>query len=269
MVADALNTSGSRPCGETQKKVSIITVCRNSAETIRETIESVLEQDYPNLEYVIVDGASNDGTVDIIREYEDDVDIFISEPDTGIYNAMNKGIGAATGAVVGMLNAGDVYTDKSVVSRLLCSMEESGADSVYASLVIVDARDANSIVRYYNSGNFHPGRLRYGWMPAHPTFFARREVYERYGGYAEDYRIAADFEMMVRLLYKARISYSYLPEVVVRMRTGGVSTSGLWSSWILNNEIVRACRENGLKTNLFYLLFKIPAKLLEYFRRPA
>lgn len=250
------------------KKISIITVCYNSAQTIRDTIESVLAQDYPNLEYIVVDGASTDSTMAIVREYGDKIAVVISEPDKGIYDAMNKGIAAASGEIIGILNSDDFYAASSSVSRLVRQMEESGVDTVYADLVIVDAVDTKRVVRYYNSGAFSPKKLRYGWMPAHPTFLVKKSLYDKYGGFSLKYRIASDFEMVARLLYMARASYAYLPEVVVKMRAGGVSTSGLKSSWRINNEIVHACRSNGIRTSLPKVLLKIPLKLLEYIRRP-
>jgi len=249
------------------KKISIITVCFNSAATIRETIDSVLAQDYPSIEYIIVDGASIDGTIDIVREYGDRIDVVISEPDRGIYDAMNKGIRVATGDVVGLINSDDFYADDSSVSRLIACMQATDADTVFADLAIVDGKDTERTIRYYSSGAFHPDRLRYGWMPAHPTFFVKRELYKTHGGFSLDYRIASDFEMVARLLHTAKASYSYLPGVVVKMRAGGASTSGLKSSWILNREIVRACLANGIKTSLPRVLLKIPAKLMEYIRK--
>ena len=244
-------------------KVSIITVCFNSVATIRETIESVLAQDYPNIEYIVVDGASKDGTRDIVREYQNKIDVVISEPDKGIYDAMNKGIRIATGDVVGLLNSDDFYADNSSVRQLIECMVDAGSDTVYADVTIVNAKDTCRVVRYYNSSTFHPGRLRYGWMPAHPTFIVKRKLYETHGDFSLDYRIAADFEMVVRLLHAAGASYAYLPAAVIKMRAGGISTRGLKSSWVLNCEIVRACRENGLETNLLRVLLKIPAKLTE------
>ena len=240
----------------------------NSAVTIRDTIESVLGQDYPSIEYIIVDGGSTDATMRVVSEYEGRISTVISEPDRGIYDAMNKGIRAATGDLVCKLNSDDVYASSRAVRELVTCVQESGADTVFADLVVVDPSDMDRMVRYYKSSRFRPERLRYGWMPAHPTFVAKRALFDEWGLYSLDYRIAADYEMMVRLLYRARVSYAYLPRVVVKMRAGGVSTSGVRSSWLLNNEIVRACRQNGLDTNLLLVLLKIPAKLLETFRRP-
>jgi len=248
--------------------ISIITACYNSAATIRETIDSVLAQDYPDIEYIIVDGGSSDGTMEIVRGYGDRIDVVISETDEGIYDAMNKGIQVATGDVVGLLNSDDFYVDESSIRQLIERMENAGSDTVFADLVIVDARDTERTVRYYDSSSFHPRRLCYGWMPAHPTFLVKRELYENFGCFSLDYRIAADFEMVARLLHTAGASYAYLPVVVIKMRVGGISTSGLKNRWILNMEIVRACRANGLKTSLPRVLLKTPAKMMEYLRRP-
>ena len=248
--------------------VSIVTVCRNSKDTIEETIKSVLEQDYPFIEYLVIDGGSTDGTLEILDRYKDMIDKVISEPDRGIYDAMNKGIGFATGDLVCMLNSDDVYASASSVRHLVQWLQSQKVDSVYADLVITDSLDTNKILRYYNSSRFNPGRLRYGWMPPHPTFMVKRELYEKWGSYSLNYKISADYEMMVRLLYRYGVSYAYLPEVIVKMRSGGVSTRGLLSSWILNKEIVDACNTNGLNTSLLRLSLKIPCKLLEYLKKP-
>jgi glycosyltransferase involved in cell wall biosynthesis len=250
-------------------KISIVTATLNAVTTIRETIESVLGQDHKNIEYLIIDGGSTDGTLKVINEYKKSFVKLISEPDRGIYDAMNKGIRESTGDVVCILNSDDVYANPWSLRHLHEIMVEQKVDSVFANLVFVDPQNTSKILRYYDSSRFHPGMLRYGWMPAHPTFMVKRELYEQWGLYSLDYRIAADYEMMVRLFHKAGASYAHLPEVVVKMRAGGVSTRGLRSSWILNNEIVKACRVNGLGTNLAFLALKIPAKLMELFLRPC
>jgi len=249
------------------KKVSIITVCFNSEATIRDAIDSVLAQNYPRVEYIIVDGASKDRTLDIVKEYGNKIDIVISEPDKGIYDAMNKGIRAASGDVIGILNSDDFYIDDSVITQLIDCMEHAGTDTVYADLLMVDRENTDRILRYYDSSTFRLDRLRYGWMPAHPTLMVKRELYQTCGGFSLEYSIAADFEMVVRLLYVAGASYAYLPAVVIKMRVGGASTKGLKSSLVLNREIVRACRANGLKTSLTRVLLKVPAKLLEYLEK--
>jgi glycosyltransferase involved in cell wall biosynthesis len=247
-------------------RVSIITVCFNSATTIGDAIESVLSQDYPHLEYIVIDGGSTDGTVDIVRRYGERITVFVSEPDRGIYDAMNKGLRLATGDVVGMLNSDDLYMDCHVVSDLMRAMTDAGSDSVFADLIYVERERIENIVRYYDSGRWHPRRFRWGWMPAHPTFFVKRHWYSTCGLFSLDYRIAADYEMLVRILFKGRASYTYLPRPVIRMRVGGISGRGLKSSWLLNREIVRACRSNGILTALPLVLLKIPAKLLETLR---
>ncbi len=247
-------------------RVSIITVCFNSGATIRDAIESVLSQDYAQIEYIVIDGGSTDGTVDIVRAYADRIAVFRSERDRGIYDAMNKGIAAATGDIVGMLNSDDCYADSRVVSELVAAMQAARTDAVFADLVYVDRDDLQKVRRYYNSGRWHPGRFRFGLMPAHPTFFIRREWYARCGRFSLDYEIAADFEMLVRLLYRGRASYVHVARPVVRMRTGGISTRGIRQNWVLNREIVRACRANGIWTALPLVLLKLPAKLLETWR---
>ena len=244
-------------------KLSIITVCYNSVATIRDTINSVINQNYWDIEYIIIDGGSSDGTTEIIKEYSNRISIFISEPDLGIYDAMNKGIRIANGDVIGFLHSDDFYADNSSLSRLMDHMISAGTETVYANLVIVDPRNLNRIFRYYDSGKFHPKRLRYGWMPAHPTILVKRQIYMKHGVYSLNYKIAADFEMVVRLFYKNKVSYSYLPSIVIKMRAGGISTRGIKSSWILNCEMVQACRENGLKTFLPLLALKLPGKLME------
>ena len=244
-------------------KVSIITVCFNSAKTIRDTIESVLSQDFPNIEYIIIDGGSTDGTIDIISEYRSQITHFISQADRGIYDAMNKGIAIATGDVVGILNSDDVYMSTSTVSELMSVMIEQKTDSIFADLIVVDAETMKIVLRYYDSSKFNPNKFRFGWMPAHPSFFVKRWVYDFVGLFSLDYQISADYEMLIRMLHVEKISYAYLPKPVVKMRTGGTSSASMSRKWLLNKEIVRACRENGIWTCLPLLLLKIPFKLLE------
>lgn len=242
-------------------KVSIITVSFNSAKTIADTIESVLSQDFPEIEYIIVDGGSTDGTVDIIRQNENRISQWISEKDQGMYDAMNKGIAMATGDVIGILNSDDVYMNTHVISDLMRLMQSQNTEVVFADLILVDSSNQNKVIRYYDSGRFHPSKFKFGWMPAHPTVFVKRELYQRVGKFSTTYQIAADYEMLIRMLAIEKASYAYFPKPVVRMRAGGASTSGISRNWILNQEIIRACKENGIYTNLFMLLLKVPAKL--------
>ena len=242
-------------------KVSIITVSFNSAKTIADTIKSVLSQDFPEIEYIIVDGHSSDDTIKIICQYENRISKWISEKDQGMYDAMNKGIAMATGDVIGILNSDDVYMNNHVISDLMALLEKQKAQVVFADLILVDQNDDNKVLRYYDSGHFHPNKFRYGWMPAHPTVFVRRELYQAVGKFSTTYQIAADYEMLIRMLAIQKAPYAYLPKPVVRMRSGGASTAGISRNWILNKEIVRACKENGIYSNMAMLFLKIPAKL--------
>lgn len=248
-------------------KVSIITVCFNSAKTIRDTIESVLSQDYPDIEYIIIDGGSSDETLAIIKEYVDRIAVIVSEKDRGIYDAMNKGVALASGDIVGMLNSDDIYINEHTVSELMQVMRDAKADSVFADLVIVDPKDLGKVLRYYDSSYFTPNKFRFGWMPAHPTFFVKKSLYDKVGPYSLDYQISADYEMLIRLLWVEKATYVYLPKPVVRMRYGGASTSGLDRNWLLNKEIVKACKANGIYTNMAILALKIPRKLLSLLKK--
>jgi len=248
-------------------KISIITVVWNNNETIRDAINSVLGQTYKNIEYIIIDGASTDGTVEIIKSYGDKISKFVSEPDKGLYDAMNKGIAQATGDVVGILNSDDFYIDKFVIEKVVKVFEEKEVDSVFADLIYVHADNLDKVVRHYDSSKFSPKKFAYGWMPAHPTFFVKRSAYKKYGSFKTDYKIAADYELLVRFLYKYDLTYFYLQEIIIKMRMGGASTSGLKSNLILNQEIIRACRENGIKTNMIKVLSKYPQKLMGLLKR--
>ncbi|WP_444933543.1 glycosyltransferase family 2 protein [Microbulbifer sp. JTAC008] len=245
-------------------KISLITVCLNSADTIRDTILSVLAQDYANIEHIIIDGGSTDGTLEIISEFKDRVAAVVSEKDSGIYDAMNKGICLASGDIVGTINSDDVYSDSRVISNVVNEFLVSGAQSVYADLEIVARNNLSQRVRFYGSSKFRVSKFRWGWMPPHPTFFVRRDCYKKLGLYKTNYRVAADFELLARFLYRDKISFRRLPKCIVKMREGGVSSQGVWGRIHQNLEIVRACKENHIYTNFFLILFKVPLKLLEY-----
>jgi len=246
-------------------KISIITVSWNSKETIKNTIDSVINQTYKNIEYIIIDGASTDGTVEIVKSYGSKISRFISEPDKGLYNAMNKGIGLSTGDIVGILNSDDFYIDNKVIGKVLKEFKEKQVDSLFADLVFVKPKNLDKIVRFYDSSHFNPSKFAYGWMPAHPTFFVKREVYEKYGVFRTNFKIAADFDLLVRFLYIHKISYSYMREVLVKMRVGGVSTS-FNSIWINNIEQLRVCRDHNIDTNIFKICLKYPRKILGIFK---
>jgi len=249
--------------------ISIITVCFNSAATIRDTIESVLSQSYANIEYIVVDGASTDGTVDIIHEYDKDIARIISEPDDGIYDAMNKGISSATGDIVGILNSDDFFESPDTIQHVVDGFRKGPhVDIVFGDIVFVSPDDLRTVKRFYSSKRFRPWKLRFGYMPPHPGTFVRKEAYDKVGLYRLDYCISADYEMFVRWLIIAKLPYRRIEKVLVHMRPGGLSTSGLKSIITLNREIIRACVENGLYTNWLFILPKVPFKLLEFVRKP-
>lgn len=248
--------------------VSIVTVVLNGVEHIADCIDSVISQDYNDIEYIVVDGGSTDGTIGVIKKYEKNIDLWISEPDKGIYDAMNKGIVLATGDIIGILNSDDLYANETVVSNIAEEFGRDSIDAVFADLVYIDKKNPEKIIRYYKSSNFSPKKFAYGWMPAHPTFFVKRNCYEHYGLFKTDYLIAADYELLVRFIGKYKITYKYLPKVIVKMRTGGRSTKNFKSNWILNKEIIRACAENGIKTNYLKVYSKYFLKIIELFDRP-
>ncbi len=250
-------------------KVTIITAVLNGRDSIEDCILSILNQDYPDIEHIIIDGGSSDDTLDIIKKYEGRISSVISENDNGMYEALNKGITMATGDIVGILNSDDFYSTNTVISDVIEEFRKTKVDSVFADLVFVKKNDHQKIVRYYRSSNFNTNKFAYGWMPAHPTFFTKRVIYKKYGVFKTDYRIASDFELMVRFLATHGISYSYIPKVLVKMRMGGISTKNLKSNWILNKEILRACTENGIKTDMIKIFSKYSSKIFQLIHKPS
>jgi glycosyltransferase involved in cell wall biosynthesis len=251
-------------------KISIVTPAFNSAQTIADTIRSVKSQHYTDIEYIIVDGGSNDGTHEIVEAHADVVDIFISEKDNGIYHAMNKGIRAASGDVIAILNSDDFYVNPYVIDRVMaCFIKNKRLQSVYGDLQYVDKDDTTQIVRHWESGAYKRKRFLAGWMPPHPAFFVRRSAYENYGQFNERLRNSADYELMLRFLYKNGISTYYVPEVLVRMRTGGASNAGLKSRWRANREDRLAWQINGLRPRFYTIPLKPLRKLGQYFLRPS
>lgn len=252
-------------------KISIITATYNSGQTLRDTIQSVLSQTYRDIEYIVIDGKSQDNTLSIIEEYEPRLQgrmKWISEPDRGIYDAMNKGIRMATGDVIGILNSDDFFTTDDVLEKVVREFEKDAAlEAVYGNVHFVHPDNLQKCVRYYSSSIFCPSLFRFGFMPAHPSFYVKRECYEKYGLYALDYKIAADYDLLIRFLYVNRISYRYLKMDFVTMRTGGVSTQGIQSRLRLNQEIVKACRKYDIYTNLWMLSLKYVYKVFELFRK--
>ena len=234
-------------------RISIITVAYNSAQTIRDTIESVLSQTYENIEYIVVDGCSQDGTVDIIREYESAGKgrlVYISEPDKGIYDAMNKGIRMATGDVVGTLNSDDFFTSDDVISQVVEAFEQDESlEAVYGDVHYVKPDNLKKCIRYYSSRYFRPGLLRFGYIPAHPSFYCKRAVFETYGLYDLQYRTSSDFDMMVRLLGLHNIKTKYISVDCVTMRVGGETSSGVSSIRRINRDHARSLKSHGIYSN--------------------
>ena len=245
-------------------KISVITSAYNSAETIGDTLDSVRQQDYPSIEYIVVDGASSDGTMDIVAEYDDIVSLSISEPDGGIYDALNKGIALATGDVVGFLHSDDLFADPSVLSKIARAFESSGTDAVYGDLDYVQRADPNQIHRKWRSKPFDPALFYKGWMPAHPTFYLKRAHYETFGGYDTSFRQSADYELMLRMLLKQKLNAVYIPELLVKMRVGGASNVTLGNRWKANQEDARAWKKNGLKPGLLTRFLKPISKLGQF-----
>lgn len=245
-------------------KISVITVTYNSAATIESAIESVAAQNFDGaIEYIVIDGGSTDGTQDILKRHPEVITAWISEPDRGLYDAMNKGIRLATGDIVGFLNSDDFYTSPDVLATVAREISARGVDAVFGDIHFVHPSDLRKSVRYYSSRHFVPAALRYGLMPAHPSFYVRRDCYLRYGGYDLSYRIASDYDLMVRFFYKHKISYAYIHKDMVTMRTGGLSTKNLKNRWLITVEDVKACRKNGMYSNLFLMSLKYFYKVFE------
>lgn len=245
-------------------KVSIITVVYNAASTIEDTITSVLNQSYPNIEYIIVDGQSNDGSIDIIKKYSNKISKFKSEKDEGIYDAMNKGIAMATGDVIGILNADDVYEHSDVIKNIVDKFQEKNPDAVYADLKYVMKDDLNKVIRYWKSGKYRDGKFLYGWMPPHPTFFVKKDTYNKLGLYRTDLKSASDYELMLRFIHVNKINIDYLPEVIIRMREGGVSNHSIKNRLNANKEDRKAWELNNIKPGPFTLILKPLSKLLQF-----
>lgn len=247
-------------------KISVITVAYNSAATIAQTLRSVASQQHGEIEHIVIDGGSQDGTVAQVHLYGQHVQKLVSEPDHGIYDAMNKGIAAATGEIVGFLNADDHYAHPGVLAKVHQMFVDSPLDMVFGDVAFFRIAHPDLLIRRYRSDRFRPSRISWGWMPAHPALFVRRSVFETTGLFQIDFRIAGDFEWVARTFQNKTLRYGHMPEVLVHMQTGGVSTRGWRSTVLLNREVMRACRDNGIATNWFKILSKYPFKLWEYVR---
>lgn len=248
--------------------LSVITVCRNARATIGEALSSIHRQSYRPIEHIVVDGASTDGTLDVLHAQQSGIARLISEPDEGLYHAMNKGIALATGDYVGFLNADDIYAHPNALVRIGEALRGGTFDAAYGDLVYVRQSDPAAMVRYWRSGTYAPGRVERGWMPAHPTFFVRTALLRKLGGFDTRYRYQADYELMVRLFLKEHISSAYVPEVLVRMRIGGHTNRSLRNVYRGNMEAYRACIANGIRVSPFFILQKMFSRVPQFFARP-
>ncbi len=249
---------------------SLITVVFNGRATLENTICSVIEQTYGNVEYIIIDGGSTDGSLDIIRKYEESIDYWISERDAGIYDAMNKGIALSSGEIVGFINADDFYASREVLSKVAEVFADTDIDACYGDLCYVKPADTSAIVRYWKSSAFTPKTFERGWCPPHPTLFVRRGIYERFGVFDLGYKIAADVELMMRLLEVCQVRTKYVPEVLVNMRVGG-TTNKSWANIVKQNrEILRALKQHGLRSSVVRLIgAKLISRMLQFIARPS
>lgn len=246
-------------------RVSIITIVYNNAVTVADAIQSVLNQDYQDIEYIIIDGKSTDGTVEVIEKFGRLVDMFISEPDGGLYDAINKGIHLATGDIIGLLHSDDIFANDHVISDIVKTFESRQVDSVYGDLDYVDRGNMNNIVRKWKSGSYDRNNFIYGWMPPHPTFYAKKSCFDKYGSYDLTFGSAADYELMLRFLFKFDISTAYLSDVLVKMRVGGKSNATLKNRIMANSQDYRAWLKNGLKPKFYTRILKPLHKIPQYF----
>ncbi|MDX2469777.1 MAG: glycosyltransferase family 2 protein [SAR324 cluster bacterium] len=248
-----------------QPKVSIISACYNAEGTLQDTIDSIVAQDYPNIEYIVMDGVSKDGTLEILKANQDKIQVLVSEPDEGFYNAINKGISLATGEIIALLNSDDLYVSSQVVSKMVACLQEKAVDSVFADVVYVDQADTAKLLRYYSSkGNWNVNRFQWGLMPAHPTFFTYKKTYETFGLFREDLKIAADFDILLRFLGIHQISRAYLPEPIIKMRVGGLSSSGLSSKIQISQEIALVLKSHQISVSWAKLWGRYAFKILQF-----
>jgi len=245
-------------------KISIITATYNSEGTIADTIASIRSQDYKDIEYIIVDGGSNDNTMDIIAKAEGVVTLSISEPDNGIYDALNKGLALATGDVVGILHSDDVFASENTISSVAAKFIEKKVDAVYSDLQYVDQNDLNKVIRYWKSCDYNPKLFYKGWMPAHPTFFLSKRCFDEYGCYDLSFFTSADYELMLRMFVRHKVKSAYIPKTLVKMRVGGQSNVTWKNRWIANQEDARAWKVNGLKARFYTRWMKPLSKIRQF-----
>lgn len=249
--------------------LSIITVCYNSAKTIEDTIRSIISQDYPDIEYIVIDGNSKDGTQAILQRYAHHIQTLISEPDKGIYDAMNKGIMKATGEVIGLLNADDIYANPHVLSKIAAAFQNKNIDACFGDLIYFKDNKPDNVIRYWQSCPFVSGAFAKGWSPAHPTFFVRKSIYDKYGLFNTRYTMGNDIELMMRFLEKYKIQSQYIPEVLVNMRLGGVSNQGLNNIITQNKNILQAARELHIPISpMMFFIYKVFNRISQFILKP-
>lgn len=249
-------------------KVSVITVCFNSGRTIADTLRSVAEQSHPDIEHIVIDGGSRDATLEIIQKTPNHIAQLVSEPDRGIYDAMNKGLKMATGEIVGFLNSDDVYMNADTLAVIDRAFNDPAIEACYGDVLFVGSDDPDREVRYWQAGAYDPKRIQNGWMPPHPTFYVRRQIYEQEGGFDLSYKLQADFEMAIRLTHARGLNMHYIPHTLVRMRMGGASNASVGNVVKGNLEAYRAARRHGLPVNPLFILRKILSRVPQFFSRP-
>lgn len=250
-------------------RISIVTVCYNSAQTIGDTLQSVCAQTYRDIEHIVIDGQSKDNTLEVVAIKGIHVSKVVSEADKGIYDAMNKGITLATGEIIGFINADDFYASPDAIAKVAAIFSNPDVEACYGDLCYVKQENTLALVRYWKSSEFHPGAFESGWCPPHPTFFVRREVYQRFGGFDLSYKIAADVELMIRFLEVHRIRAKYIPFVLVKMRMGGTTNKNLKNILCQNREILSALHSHELKSSVWRLIgSKLFSRGLQFLVKP-
>ncbi|MBK9761013.1 MAG: glycosyltransferase [Flavobacteriales bacterium] len=250
-------------------KISIITICFNAVEHIDETLRSVVMQDHRDIEHIVVDGGSTDGTQKKIERYREVIAHYVSENDKGVYDAMNKGLRAATGEVIAFVNAGDMIAHRSCVSEMAAAFAGSDAEAIYGDAYMVDPSDIKKVIRFWRGGEYRREAFRTGWMPPHLGTYIRKSVYDRFGHFRDDLKVSADYELMFRFMYKHRIRVRYIPKVLVRFRLGGVSNRSLGHIWRANLEVYKAWKLNDERVSPLIVLAKPLRKVAQLFARKA
>jgi glycosyltransferase involved in cell wall biosynthesis len=264
---------GHTPCASNKEPtlldnltVSVITAVRNGVDVVGRTIDSVKEQTFQRIEHVVVDGASTDGTTEYLANRRSEIHAFQSQPDSGVYDAFNSGLALATGDIVGFLNAGDVFTDDHSLESIASCFKDPSVDAVFGDVAMTSKTDLTKVIRLYRSNDFRPRLMRYGFMPAHPTVYLRRSIYDSLGKFDTSYKIAGDFEYLLRVFLKRRAGFAYIPRILVHMPVGGLSNQGWRSKWQITMEMKTACMRNQIKTSLFRLCLRLPIKTYEQVR---